>query len=277
MRKLLQRVAGAVSTALALPLLAVAPIANAATSTMVVMPSNHQGWVFNGDPATATPYEFNEDKASTGEGSLYVMPIGGTAANKFIASKVMGVPVADFESVAYDFLIAGDGTAADAQQFYLNVYTNLQGSSVFYNCRFDYVPATGSTTDFTSAMFDSTDTPVNVADRAGDSFTCPTTLEGMPAGSTVKFVAINVGDTSASDEGLGGYLDNVVIATAADTTMYDFEDDPTVLGGKDECKNGGWMTSEAPMFKNQGDCVSSFASQDKAGGNPIVTFFRNLF
>lgn len=277
MRKILQRFAGALSTVLALPLLAVAPIASAATSTLVVMPSDHQGWVFNGDPTTATPYEFNEDEASTGEGSLYVMPIASTAADKFIASKTVGALVADFDSVAYDFLIAGDGTTADAQQFYLNVYTNLVGSSVFYNCRFDYVPVVGSTTDFTTALFESTDTPVNVADRAGDSFTCPTTLDGMPAGSTVKFVAVNVGDTSTNDEGLGGYLDNVVIATASDTTTYDFEDDPTVLGGKDECKHGGWMTSEAPVFKNQGDCVSSFASQGKAGGNPLVTFFRNLF
>jgi hypothetical protein len=34
----------------------------------------------------------------------------------------------------------------------------------------------------------------------------------------------------------------------------------TVLAGKDNCKNGGWETSTSPVFKNQGDCVSSFAS-----------------
>jgi hypothetical protein len=32
-----------------------------------------------------------------------------------------------------------------------------------------------------------------------------------------------------------------------------------VLTSKDQCKNGGWATSTKPVFKNQGDCVSSFA------------------
>ena len=42
-------------------------------------------------------------------------------------------------------------------------------------------------------------------------------------------------------------------------TSYTFAE-PVVLANKDECKNGGWATSTAPVFKNQGDCVSSFAS-----------------
>ena len=32
------------------------------------------------------------------------------------------------------------------------------------------------------------------------------------------------------------------------------------LDGRDACKNGGWETSDAPVFTNQGDCVSYFAS-----------------
>jgi hypothetical protein len=36
-----------------------------------------------------------------------------------------------------------------------------------------------------------------------------------------------------------------------------------VLGSKDACKNGGWTTSEAPVFKNQGQCVSYFATNGK--------------
>jgi len=274
MLKTLKRFAASVSVTLAMPVLAFAPIVSADT-TVVVTPSNNQGWVFNGDPTNATPYEFNEDQSSIGEGSLYVLPIGTNPLHKFIAAKTIGVQVADFDSVSYDFLIAGNGDATDANQFYLNVYTNLPGSTTFYDCRFDYVPTTGSTTNFTTASVSATGTPTNVASRGGA--VCPATLAEMVEGSTVKFIALNVGDTSASDTGLAGYLDNVVVATNADTTTYDFEDDPTVLGSKDECKNGGWMTSEDPVFKNQGDCVSSFASQGKAKGNPVVSFFRNLF
>ena len=30
--------------------------------------------------------------------------------------------------------------------------------------------------------------------------------------------------------------------------------------GKDDCKNGGWQNFTSPSFKNQGDCVSFFAT-----------------
>jgi hypothetical protein len=47
------------------------------------------------------------------------------------------------------------------------------------------------------------------------------------------------------------------ISFAGDT--YTFAE-PVVLSNKDQCKKGGWATSTSPVFKNQGDCVSSFAS-----------------
>lgn len=237
-------------------------VATAAASTVTVTPSDNQGWVFNGDPTNATPYQFNEDQASLGEGSLFVEPIDGVGAHKFIAAKTLNVPSPSLTSVSYDFMIAGDGVSGDAKQFYLNVYTKTAGSTAFYDCRFDYVPSTGSTGAFTTASFDATDTPTNVTDRfPADAFVCPATLAGMPADSTVSFVALNVGDTSTNDQGLAGYLDNVVLTVAGDETTYDFETNPTVLPNKEACKNGGWMTSEAPVFRNQGDCVSSFVSK----------------
>ena len=36
---------------------------------------------------------------------------------------------------------------------------------------------------------------------------------------------------------------------------------------KDECKDGGWMTFNRPVFRNQGDCVSYVQSNDNAEGN----------
>ncbi len=42
---------------------------------------------------------------------------------------------------------------------------------------------------------------------------------------------------------------------------------PVVLANKDQCKGDGWKTSQSPVFKNQGDCVSYFASNGKAKGN----------
>jgi len=33
-----------------------------------------------------------------------------------------------------------------------------------------------------------------------------------------------------------------------------------VSTGKDACKDDGWKTSPSPVYKNQGQCVSSFAA-----------------
>ena len=41
---------------------------------------------------------------------------------------------------------------------------------------------------------------------------------------------------------------------------------PSLTGySKDQCKNGGWKTFG--VFKNQGDCVSYFATKGKNGPN----------
>jgi hypothetical protein len=230
------------------------------TATVTVTPSNTQGWVFNGDPTTATPYEFSTAEHSIGSGSLYLPPIGSNASDKFIASKILDVPTPDLSSVSYDFLVAGNGTRTSADQYYLNVYTKLAGSTAYYNCRFDYVPAMGSTSAFTPASFDQASMPVSVGDRANDNFTCPSTLAGMPADSTVSFITLNVGDTSANDTGLAGYLDKVVVSTAAAITTYDFEPEsaPPANG-----KGGG--DASAPKPGSNGGFVLGAVSGSSTG------------
>jgi hypothetical protein len=42
---------------------------------------------------------------------------------------------------------------------------------------------------------------------------------------------------------------------------------PTTQAAKDQCKNGGWQDFTSPAFKNQGDCVSFFATGEKNPGN----------
>ncbi len=265
--------------ALGLPLVAMA------ATTETVTPTNAQGWTFNPDLANATPYEFSEDKFSIGEGSLYVEPIGTTPEHKFIAEKTLGTPVSEISSVSYDYLIAGNGDAADANQFYLNVYTNFGESSPtkFYDCRYDVVATVGSTAEFTTVTFDPTQT-YPVTTRGDSPHVCPASPSEMQALSAtgtavIRAFSVNVGDTSANDVGLAGYLDNGVVTanTAAGTTTYDFEQDPKILTSKDQCKNDGWKTSEVREYKNQGDCVSSFASKNKSDGNSIANFFRDIF
>lgn len=59
--------------------------------------------------------------------------------------------------------------------------------------------------------------------------------------------------------GSGVLGDYVIDSIAFNGTTYTFAAS-VVLTSKDQCKSNGWKTSTSPVFKNQGDCVSSFAS-----------------
>lgn len=59
--------------------------------------------------------------------------------------------------------------------------------------------------------------------------------------------------------------DALSISSGGNTVVYNFENAVTLLD-KNACKDGGWKLSTAPVFKNQGDCVSFFASKDKDRG-----------
>lgn len=59
--------------------------------------------------------------------------------------------------------------------------------------------------------------------------------------------------------GSGVHGDWTINAIDFASTRYTFAKD-VVLTSKDQCKNGGWATSTAPVYKNQGECVSHFAS-----------------
>lgn len=253
------------TAATAMSLLAVT--AFAATSIVVVTGNtstgeNQPGWLFNRDISTSTPYEFNTDQASIGSGSLYVLPIGATAADKFIGENFINTPVADVDSISYDFQIGSGGADPDAEQFYMSVYANFGESDdlKFYDCRYSVVPTIGSTAGFTTVTFDPTQAyPVTTRGGATPSpYTCPAVpadMDLLSAGSNIRMFALNVGDTSVSDIGLDGYLDNVVVTTDTDVVTYDFEP-ATTPASKDECKKNGWMSFNTPSFKNQGACVS---------------------
>ncbi len=125
----------------ALILLAIS--ASAADTTVLVTGDtapgeNQPGWMFNRDASTSTPFEFNENEASIGVGSLNVLPIGANAADKFIGELFLNEAIADVDSFSYDFQIGSGGDASDANQFYLNVYANFGVSDdlKFYDCRY---------------------------------------------------------------------------------------------------------------------------------------------
>jgi hypothetical protein len=73
--------------------------------------------------------------------------------------------------------------------------------------------------------------------------------------SFANAVVTNFGFSLGSGVKGDGVLDAIDFAG----NVYTFA--PTVtLDGRSACKNGGWATSTAPVFTNQGDCVSHFAT-----------------
>lgn len=236
-----------------------AAAATAATTTVRVDEDGDAGWAFNPDPANSTPYEFTLNYRSIGTGSLWVRPISATTgANKFIAAKDLNMAVGDLTSLSYDFNVGTAGASANPYKyFYLNAYVNLPGSTTFYDCRFDYVPTSGPVGSWTTFAITPATTATGVGQRTG--VTCPTTLGGMTAGSTVRAFTLNVGDTSINDGGVSGYYDNVQVSkTDGNSTVYDFEVRPAI---KDACKDGGWVDYG---FTSQGNCVSYLQANDSA-------------
>lgn len=260
------------ASAAAVAILAVPATVYAAVSTVLVTGNtaaaeNQPGWLFNRDVSTSTPFEFNTAAASIGSGSLYVKPIGVTPADKFIGENFINTAVANINSISYDFKIGTGGTPAQKDQFYMSVYANFGVSDdlKYYDCRYSVIPSTGSTAGFTTVTFDPHQAYA-VTTRSGANaspYTCPAVpadMDLLSPGSNIRMFALNVGDTSASDVGLDGYLDNVVVDTNGDTTTYNF-DPATTPVSKDECKKDGWMTFNTPVFKNQGSCVSFVQNQ----------------
>jgi hypothetical protein len=234
-RSLLNRLAALAAAAMFAAALSVSLTASAAAATVVVsgdtaFGANQPGWLFNRDASTSSPFEFNMAEASIGTGSLYVEPIGVNASDKFIGENFLLTPVADVNSLSYDFQIGSGGSASDANHFYMNVYANFGESDPlkFYDCRYDVVPTVGSTSDFTTVTFDPTQAyPVDT--RGSSPHTCPAVpadMDTLSPGSTLRVFSLNVGDTSANDVGLDGYLDNVVVDASGDVTTFDLDPYP---------------------------------------------------
>ena len=95
------------------------------------------------------------------------------------------------------------------------------------------------------------------------AFTCyadfATLLANAP-GATILSVGVNVGRGPST---FVGAVDALSLTMAGDTTTYDFE---PLDADKEACKDGGWQNFHiTPPYRNQGDCVSSFASGKRRG------------
>jgi hypothetical protein len=70
--------------------------------------------------------------------------------------------------------------------------------------------------------------------------------------------------------GSGVLGDGVIDSMSFAGTIYTFAV-PVVLTSKDECKDGGWARSTHPAYRNQGACVSHFATSTANGPARVGT------
>ena len=91
------------------------------------------------------------------------------------------------------------------------------------------------------------------------AFDCFSTWSSIVSNNPDAVVGGGYGlNQGSGNPGLVAANDALTFGAGSDSVTYDFE--PLVSpANKDACKNGGWQTFNNPTFKNQGDCVSSFA------------------
>lgn len=228
---------------------------------------NQPGWMFNRDASTTTPFLFDTDEHSIGSGAAHILPIGSNPSDKFIAEYFAQALMGDVDSFSYDFNIGAGGAAADANKFYLNIYANFATSSPtkFYDCRYNIIPTSGVVNGWTTVTFDPTQS-YSAVKHVSSPANCPAKPADMGPNAVIRAFAINVGDTTISDTGLDGYLDNVILTTTDNTftqevRIFDFEapvvdteapEVPTAVYNEDTSgnavANGGYTDEEYFVF-----------------------------
>jgi hypothetical protein len=252
----------AIGAAAALALIA-PNLAHAATdTTVVVRPSNMQGWAFVDDttdgPGTGTLVN-GPATPPLGTGSVQ-LAVTGPADRQIVATTAhAGTRLADVTALDYWSYQSGP-TLALSLQFDVRYHP----TDVAYGGRLVFEPYQSGTVgsgwqhnDALAGVWWASKTTL-----AGSNGLCP---QASPC--TWAQVLTNWPDAAMSEKLLlkaGGNWqassyngDAVRIGVSGDNTTYDFEQDVT-LTSKDACKNGGWATSTAPTYRNQGECVSSF-------------------
>lgn len=171
-----------------------------------------------------------------------------------------GTTFANIETLSTDYKITDGDCAGGSPRFQLETAT---GNIFVY---------LGPSPNYTGCQLN---TWVNSGDLLASGLTVDATQVGGTFYNSYDDAVTALGNTIITSVDLvtdGGWamegdqvvlFDNVNIDSAINT----FE--AVTLSNKDQCKKDGWKTSEAPVFKNQGACVSYFASNGKSGGNTM--------
>lgn len=253
--------------------LALLPAATAlAATTVVVHPGDMQGWAFyddlTGAPGTGTLVAGPDTPPlGTGSANLVVDSVGrqilatanhaGTRLDSIAALVYSTYRTSGSSALAISLQLDWDPNAADAD-------TSFQGRLV-YEPYFTHAVQTG--------VWQTWNTQDNAAagnwwfTRAAYQPVCsqanPCTWAEVLSAFPNAGIRAGIGGLilKAGGPWVGGFEGNVDALTIGDTT-YDFEATAPRPTSKEQCKNGGWRNYSNPGFKNQGECVSSFGTEE---------------
>lgn len=262
---MIQKLAKTGGTALVLSALFV--LQASAATTVVVTPSDTQGWS-TADTRVGGAVTYIEDATSpypdgalgmttndTNEAKAQYLheaegPLADVTELSYATKQISGPDVA---AASYQLLVDLNGTDTEGG-FTTLVYEPYQNGTVTEGTWQEWDVDEGQ---FWSSRTVSVDEECAVTAGAGGAPFY--TLEGLQeacADAEVLGFGVNIGTYNP------GY-DVATDGVSFNETVYDFELDPVVPLTKDECKKGGWMNFTDPSFKNQGQCVS-FVEKNKA-------------
>jgi len=239
-----------------------------AVANVVVTPQNQQGWS-TADTRPGGNVTFVNDSTAPGGSALSLTTVNSGAA-KAQYQHTANDPLANVTELSYS---TKQNTASFAQgDPSYQLLVNLNGTNGFTTFVFEPYENTGTVTNGDWQTWDVdagqmwssrtvntiSDTCHTVAGAGGPPFYTLSELKANCPNAVVIGFGVNIGSNNPTYDTEADLVDY-------NGTVYDFQTapSPVTLTNKDQCKNGGWATANDPSFKNQGDCVSYFATKGK--------------
>lgn len=251
-----------ISLAVLLLVAAFATVVSAA-NTVVVTPSNTEGWSTSDTrPGGAVNYVVDATSPYPGEALQLITNSSTTAKAQYMhaaSTSLSGVTELSYYAKQVSgpihadpsYQLAVDLNGAATGGFTTFVYEPYQNGVITPGAWQQWDVDAGqmwSSRSFTEG------TCAVVAGGGGAPFYTLADLQSTCPNAVVVGFGVNIGSNNPSYD---VYADGVVF----NGTTYDFEAEytpaPTGPVSKDDCKNGGWESFTNPSFKNQGQCVSS--------------------
>jgi hypothetical protein len=254
-------------------------ISHAAPSSVVVTPTNMQGWTFvddqNNSTATATgKMVVGPATPPLGVGSAQLTTANTSDGQALLTSAYAGTSLSQLTNLQYSSYQSGP-TLAIALSFDIRYHpgdTGYQGRLVFEPYQNGAVTVgSGWQTwnPLNGKWWASKTTP------AGSNGLCPQSnpcswsdvMTNWPSASILGNVVFKAG---SGWDAFTGNVDAFTIGVNGNDTTYNFEP-YAVATSTDDCKNNGWRTvtdSNGNSFKNQGQCVSWVEHNVLMNGKP---------